>query len=120
MEILRRKGAYAQLKTNGERLMGTFTTHLNAARISHRIVGHPTLFDVVFTDRDIQNYRDLQAANTSRNARFNAALRGHGIFKSPGKVYPSLALTEADFEWTDASVSAAAQALAADIEAGTI
>lgn len=111
MEILRRDGVYDRLKANGERLMATFRTHLEAAGIPHRIVGHPTLFDVVFIDRDVRNYRDVVAANAARSARFNSVLREHGIFKSPSKMYPSLALGEADFEWTDAAVSAAAEAL---------
>lgn len=112
MEILRRSGAYDQLNSNGERLMATFRHYLDQAGIAHRIVGHPTLFDILFIDRDVRNYRDVQSADAKRAAKFNAVLRDHGIFKSPSKVYPSLALTEADFEWTDAAVSAAVGSLA--------
>jgi glutamate-1-semialdehyde 2,1-aminomutase len=119
MEILRRDGAYEQLKANGERLIATFRTHLKSAGIPHRIVGHPTLFDVVFIDKDVRDYRDLQTADCHRAVRFNSILRAQGIFKSPSKVYASLALTEADFVWTDAAISAAAHALAADHEAGS-
>ncbi|HPE24043.1 aspartate aminotransferase family protein, partial [Albidovulum sp.] len=104
MEILRRDGAFDTLRANGARLMAMFDRHLSAAGIAHRIVGHPTLFDVVFTDRDVRTYRDVQAADAAKNARFNAALRENGVFKSPGKVYPSLALTEADFALTDAAI----------------
>jgi glutamate-1-semialdehyde 2,1-aminomutase len=112
MEILRREGAYEQLKANGERLMAIYHDHLGAMGVPYKIVGHPTLFEVVFTEREVRNYRDVQDANTKRSANFNAQLRTHGIFKSPGKLYPSLALTEADFEWMDAAVSAAAHAVA--------
>lgn len=111
MEILRREGTYEQLKANGERLMDTFKTHLNRVAIPHRIVGHPTLFEVVFTNTDVLNYRDVLSADTNRSKIFNDALRANGILKSPGKIYPSLALTECDFEWTDAAVSAAANTL---------
>ena len=112
MEILRRDGAFDTLRANGARLMAMFDRHLSAAGIAHRIVGHPTLFDVVFTDRDVRTYRDVQAADAAKNARFNAALRENGVFKSPGKVYPSLALTEADFDLTDAAIEKAAAAIA--------
>ena len=112
MEILRRDGAFDTLRANGARLMAMFDRHLSAAGIAHRVVGHPTLFDVVFTDRDVRTYRDVQAADAAKNAKFNAALRENGVFKSPGKVYPSLALTEADFDLTDAAIEKATAAIA--------
>lgn len=112
LEILRREGSYEKLRANGERLMAIFHAQLDAAGIPHRIVGHPTLFDVLFTERDVRNYRDVQSADAKRAARFNAVLRERGILKSPGKVYPSLVLTEADFEWADAAGAAASRALA--------
>ncbi len=112
MEILRREGAYDRLRANGQRLMDMFARRLSAAGVAHRIVGHPTLFDIVFTDRDCRDYRDVKAGDAAKNALFNQVLRAHGVFKSPGKVYPSLALTEADFELTDAAIEQAAAAVA--------
>lgn len=112
MEILRREGAYETLHAHGARLQGMLRAHLDAAGIPHRIVGHPTLFDVVFTDRDVRSYRDVLAADQKKNARFNAVLRENGVFKSPGKVYPCLALTEDDFALTEAAIAKAAAAIA--------
>ncbi len=114
MEVLRRPGNYDRLNANGARLQAMFARHLEAEGIAHRIVGHPTLFDVIFTQRAVQNYRDVQAADAKANARFNAVLRANGVFKSPGKVYPHLALTEDDFALTEAAIALAAKALAAD------
>mgnify|MGYP003676091463 CR=1 FL=1 len=108
MEILRRGGAYDRIKVNGKRLMDLNRNHLDAAGEAHRIVGHETLFDVVFIDRDVQ------AANAAKNTRFNAVLRANGVFKSPGKTYLHLALTEEDFALTDAAIAKAVQAVAAD------
>ncbi len=113
MEILRRDGAYDRLNANGARLMGLFTKHLTGAGIDHRIVGHPTLFDVVFTGQDVRNYRDVLRADTARAGIFNQVLRQNGLFKSPGKIYPSLALTEDDFALTEAAIIAAVDRLAA-------
>lgn len=111
MEILRRDGAFDTLRSHGERLQSMFRRHLDAAGIPHRIVGHATLFDVVFIGRDVRSYRDVLAADQKKNGRFNAVLRENGIFKSPGKVYPSLALTEADFELTEAAIQRAVAAI---------
>lgn len=112
MEILRRDGAFDTLHSHGERLRSMFRRHLDAAGVPHRIVGHPTLFDVVFVDRDVQSYRDVLATDQKKNGRFNAVLRENGIFKSPGKTYPSLALTEADFELTEVAIQKAVAAIA--------
>ncbi|WP_331459952.1 hypothetical protein [Cochlodiniinecator piscidefendens] len=47
------------------------------------------------------------------NATYNSVLRQNGIFKAPGKFYPSLAVTEADFDQTKAAVQEAANAISA-------
>lgn len=112
MEILRRDGAYDRLRANGARVMSLYAKHLEAAGAAHRIVGHETLFDVVFIPHEVRSYRNVIGADAAKNARFNAVLRENGIFKSPGKTYPHLALTEADFELTDAAIAAAAKAVA--------
>lgn len=112
MEILRRDGAYDQLRGNGRRLMAMYEKHLKAEGIAFQIVGHDTLFDVLFTDREVRTYRDVLGADATRNAQFNAVLRENGIFKSPGKVYPHLALTEEDFSDTDEAIAKAARAVA--------
>ena len=93
--------------------MEMFSLHLTEADIPHQIVGDPTLFDVVFSDRKVRNYRDVLAADAGANMRFNKTLRENGVFKSPGKVYPSLALTETDLEETRIAVAKAAAALSA-------
>ena len=112
LEILRREGQYARLAGYGRRVMEMMRAALNAEGVGHRIVGHETLFDIVFTDRDIANYRDVKAGDAARAARFNKVLRDHGIFKSPGKTYPCLALSEEDFARTEAALRTAAAAVA--------
>ena len=114
MEILRRPGAYEKLMANGERLQAMFKRHLQAVGVAHQIVGHPTLFDVLFTEHAVRNYRDVQGADAQRSARFNTVMRANGIFKSPGKVYPHLALTDEDFDWTERAIAAAAKAVSKD------
>lgn len=111
MEVLRRDGQYDQLKANGERLMASFSKHLSAAGHDYQIVGEPWLFDVLFTSRPVKNYRDVMQADAARNARFNTALRERGVFKSPGKVYPSLALTMDDLALVDDAIAHAVRVL---------
>lgn len=113
MEILRRPGTYARLIALGERLMSMQGETLEAAGIPHRIVGDATLFDVYFTTRDCRDYRTAKHDDPALNQIYNTELRRQGIFKSPGKLYPSLALTEADLYQTQAAFEKAASVLAA-------
>ncbi|WP_439813585.1 aspartate aminotransferase family protein [Zavarzinia sp. CC-PAN008] len=113
MEILRRPGSYDRLMANGTALMAIYARHLDGAGIPHRLVGHPSLFDVVFTSRDVRDYRDTLTADAARAATFNRVLHAHGVLKAPGKVYPSIALTEDDLAVVDQAVAAATRALLA-------
>ena len=113
MEVLRREGQYARLRTNGQRLMDQAANALCAYGIPHVASGDPTLFEIVFTDGPVRNYRENMAGDAAKASLFNRVLRENGVFKSAGKTYPSLALTDADFEITGAAYQAAAKAVAA-------
>ncbi|MEJ8561231.1 aminotransferase class III-fold pyridoxal phosphate-dependent enzyme [Yoonia sp. GPGPB17] len=111
MEVLRREGSYDRLRDIGRELQRMQTDALTAAGISHQICGDETLFDIFFTDRVCRNYRTAKHDNPSRNLRYNATLRAHGVFKSPGKLYPSLAVTEADLALTKDAVLRAVESI---------
>lgn len=113
MEVLRRDGQFDKLRANGQRLMDMATAALSAEGIAHKIVGDPTLFEIVFTSETVRDYRDVFTANTSQGALFNKVLMQNGMFKSPGKTYPSLALVEEDFERAGIAYAKAAAALSA-------
>lgn len=111
LEILRRAGQYDRLRALGAQVQQIARDALDPTGIPYRIVGDDTLFDVVFTGSDPRDYRDVQSADATRNARFNAALRAHGIFKPAGKTYPCLALSDDDLALTEQAFQAAAAAL---------
>ena len=111
MEILRRDGAYAQLRATGKALQDMQPEALDQAGIAHQICGDETLFDLYFTARSCRDYRSASHDDPRMNAAYNAALRDHGVFKSPGKLYPSLAITQDDLDLTRAAVSHAVKAI---------
>ncbi|MEO1108520.1 MAG: aminotransferase class III-fold pyridoxal phosphate-dependent enzyme [Pseudomonadota bacterium] len=111
MEILRRDGTYDRLRDIGARLQNMLADTLNEVGIAHQICGDVTLFDVYFTSSDCRDYRSAKHDDPKRNALFNDVLRAHGIFKSPGKLYPSLAITEADLEQTQYAIQQAVSAI---------
>ena len=104
MEVLRRKGSYDKLRTIGKSLQDMQSDALTKAGVPHQICGDETLFDIFFTKADCRDYRSAKHDDPAQNAAYNAALRQNGIFKSPGKLYPSLAVTEADLEHTKDAV----------------
>ena len=111
LEILRRPGAFETIRANGDRLIAATRKALESEGIAHQIVGDPVLFDVVFTDHKVRSYRDVLGQNAARSKAWNASLRDQGIFKSDGKVYPHLALTETDLAETEAAFAQAAKAV---------
>ena len=113
MEILHRDGQYDQLRRNGQELMDMHRTALSNAGIDHQICGDPTLFDVYFTTQPCLDYRSARHLDPNRATTWNATLRANGVFKSPSKMYPSLALTKDDFVLTKDAMTLAAHAIAA-------
>ena len=111
MEILRRDGSYDRLRDIGQTLQTLQAEALSDAGISYQICGDETLFDIFFTDNSCHDYRSARHDDPARNVAYNATLRSHGIFKSPGKLYPSLAVTKADLEQTEVAVRNAVAAL---------
>jgi glutamate-1-semialdehyde 2,1-aminomutase len=87
LEILRRPGTYEAMENTGKRIMAALDSALDGAGIAAQIVGHPMLFDAVFSTVPVTNYRGVLQADTAAQARFNAHLRAAGILKPPSKFY---------------------------------
>ena len=111
MEILRRPGQYARLRELGQTLMDMQSAALTEQAIDHRICGDPTLFDIFFTDVDPIDYRTAKHRDAKINEVWNTTMRANGVFKSPGKLYPSLALKTDDLELTRSAFQQAASAV---------
>jgi len=103
LDVLKRPGAYEQAFATGRELMGTLTDLLRTAGLPAQVIGEPVLFDVVFTDQPIHDYRGMLKGDTDLLRRFNAALRARGIMKGESKYYVSLAHTADDVKHTVAA-----------------
>ena len=100
LEILRRPDQYEKLQTTGETLMREIRHRLESAGHEVQVVGHPTLFDVVFTDKPVRDYRDWLHGTRNKAADLHVQLKKNGILKGLGKFYVSLALTDEDISRT--------------------
>jgi glutamate-1-semialdehyde 2,1-aminomutase len=107
LDVLKRPGAYEQVFATGRELMAALDELLKRAGIPAQVIGEPPLFDVVFTDQPIKDYRDTLKGDKALATRFNQLLRARGIMKGESKYYVSLAHTRADIDhtigaWADA------------------
>jgi glutamate-1-semialdehyde 2,1-aminomutase len=110
LEILRRPGAYERAYATGQALMDGMTAMLRSTGIEGQVLGHPVMFDVVFTSGDLRDYRAVARGDLAVQKRFNTVLRANGILKGDGKYYVSTAHTEADVKQTLDAFAAAVDA----------
>jgi glutamate-1-semialdehyde 2,1-aminomutase len=110
LAVLKRPGAYEQLFATGRELMGTLSELLKGAGLAAQVIGEPPLFDVVFAEGAIRDYRGTLRSNADLLRRFNMLLRERGIMKGESKYYVSLAHTAGDVRHTaEAWASAVAE-----------
>jgi len=112
LAILRREGSYERIRATGRAIMDAIRREFARVGIPVQVVGDPVLFDAVFTDRPVRDYRDVLRGDLRRLRLFNATLRRHGILKPESKFYVSLAHDKADLAQTVGAIAAAADAVA--------
>jgi glutamate-1-semialdehyde 2,1-aminomutase len=114
LEVLRRPGTYERVFAAGRRLMNSLERMLKDAGLPGQVLGEPPLFDVVFTDVPVRDYRGMLTADAQMARRFNQLLRAHGIMKGESKYYISTAHDEADFKHLEDAWASAIETLAAE------
>ena len=111
LEILRRPESYEQIRRTGRAIMTALGEHLTRVGAPYQVVGDPVLFDVVFTERPVKDYRDVLGGDAGSLKTFNTVLRERGLLKADSKFYISLAHDEADVAHTVEAIEAAANRL---------
>src|SRR5262245_31446999 len=109
LEILRRPGAYEQIFKTGRALMEGYARIIKEARVKATVLGDAPMFDIVFTEREVQDYRS-SLGDEAAMKRCNAFLRAQGVLKSESKYYISTVHTDEDVRFT---LDAFANAIAA-------
>lgn len=100
LDVLKQPGTYEGVFAHGRELMDTLSELLKKGGFKAQVIGEPPLFDIIFTDQPIKDYRDTLKADTAILKRFNQALRARGIMKGDSKYYVSVAHTRADIDHT--------------------
>jgi glutamate-1-semialdehyde 2,1-aminomutase len=112
LQILKRPGAYEQIFATGRQIKDGLGRMLKSARIPATVLGEAPLFDVVFAEGDISDYRGTLRGNAEMQKRMNASLLERGVLKGESKYYISLAHTDEDVQHTLTAMQAAIDELA--------
>jgi glutamate-1-semialdehyde 2,1-aminomutase len=100
LEVLRRPGMYERAFATGRALMQGMEERIAEAGLPAQIVGEPPLFDVVYADGAIADYRATLRADRAVQVHVNRVLREAGIMKGESKFYVSVAHETRDVEQT--------------------
>jgi glutamate-1-semialdehyde 2,1-aminomutase len=104
---LKRPGTYERLRRSGSALQRGLARVIGRSGQPAQVVGDPVVFDVIFTDRDVSDYRSARTGNHEQLRRLNEECLKRGVLKGEHKIYMSLAHTEEDIDRTLAAFEAA-------------
>jgi len=100
LKQLKNPSAYSKLHETGIKLKKALADSMQQYEIEAQITGDNTVFDIVFTNTEIKNYRDLSTGNSALLSKFNNLMLNQGILKPGNKLYMSLALSDEDIQKT--------------------
>jgi glutamate-1-semialdehyde 2,1-aminomutase len=95
---LRKPGAYERLHALGTRLRDGLAGAAKRRGLPAQVSGEPPVFDILFTDRPVVDYRATLTADRDRIRLFNEECVRRGLVKAVNKIYVSLAHTDADLD----------------------
>src|SRR3989442_8843717 len=87
---LRTPGAYQRLHRTGRTLRDGLSDIVRKSGLAAQVIGETTVFDVVFTDRPVVDYRATLTANGAHLGIFNAECLRRGVVQGPSKIYFTL------------------------------
>lgn len=113
LDVLRAPGTYDAVFATGRSLMDGLRRLIAEAGIPAQIVGEPVLFDVVYAEGEMRDYRALLRQDAAMQKHVNGVLRQQGILKGDSKYYLSTAHTAEDIARTLEAFRAALASLPA-------
>ena len=111
INVLKRPGTYERLRAVSGSIRSALESAVAELGIAGRVIGEGPVFDLVFTDRKVENYADVFGSNLEYQVRFIEELKARGVLKD-SKFYVSIVHDQAD---VDRSTEAFSEALAATV-----
>jgi len=110
LEVLREPGTYERVFATGRRLKDGLAEMIRERGLRAQVIGEAVLFDIIFAEGEIFDYRSGMRQDGDALRRFNLALRGEGVLKGDSKFYVSTVHDEADVTKTLAAFAVALDA----------
>jgi len=96
LQILKRDGAYDDLFAAGRQFMDGLTALFAKHGLAAQVLGEPPMFDILFTDAPVTDYRGAAQSDGAKLKLFNDQVLAGGLLKGDNKFYVSTAHTGAD------------------------
>lgn len=106
IRILQRDNLYATLHAAGERLRSLLAKELAAEGVKGQVLGVGPMWQVVFTDREVRDYRSSLWGDKRLALAVVKGMWERGILCATGRNYLSAAHTDADLDQTVAAFTA--------------
>ena len=103
LNILNRPGVYERFHAIGSRLQDALQECIARHGLVGQVIGIPQMFDIMFADGEVRNYRDTQRGDSALLDRLNKLLHARGILKGASKYYIPAVLDDADIDTTIAA-----------------
>ena len=100
LKELRKEGTYQYLWQIGRELRNSLDNLCSQAEIPAQTSGVDPVFDIIFTNHPLSDYRSTLTGNNQLNNLFRSLLQKQSVFRGPQKFYPSLAHSVEDIEYT--------------------
>ena len=110
LEVLRQPGTYDKVFATGRRLKDGLAEMIRARGLPAQVIGEPVLFDIMFAEGEIFDYRSGMRQDGDALRRFNLSLREQGVLKGDTKLYVSTVHDNADVSKTLAAFEVALDA----------
>ncbi len=98
LEILKEPGTFEHLFATGQRFMDGLTTLIATHGVKGQVRGVPPMFDILFTDADVKDYRGAAESDSAKLKVFNEQVLLGGLLKGDNKFYVSTAHTTEDID----------------------
>ncbi|MGE0226664.1 MAG: aspartate aminotransferase family protein, partial [Acetobacteraceae bacterium] len=79
LEVLRQPGVYERAFATGQRLMDGLAEMVRKAGLPAQVIGVPVLFDLIFAEGEVADYRATLRQDMDALRRFNRVVRENGV-----------------------------------------
>ena len=98
LEILKKPGTFEQLFTIGQKFMDGLTELIAKHGVKGQVRGVPPMFDILFTDVNVKDYRGAAQSNSAKLQVFNEQVLLGGLLKGDNKFYVSTTHSTEDID----------------------